>query len=59
MTRIGRRLIPPDGVSVKVGDIVRYEVVYDSGEVGYIETIYDKFDEDFKDQVNNCIKIGE
>lgn len=40
----GRRITPPEGVEVKVGDIVTYEVIYDDGRVGTISTKITDFD---------------
>lgn len=42
--RIGKRLEPAKDITLKLGDKVVYEVIYDDGQVGTITTFIDKFD---------------
>lgn len=44
MAYLGKRLVPPEGVTLKLGDKVVYEIVYDDGQIGAITTWIEKFD---------------
>ena len=47
MAVISKRLEPPEGVTLKVGDKVVYEVIYPDGQKGTITTFVDEFDIEF------------
>lgn len=44
MAYLGKRLVPPEGITPKLGDKVVYEIVYDNGQIGTITTWIEKFD---------------
>lgn len=44
MTKIKKRINPPEGVEAKLDDLVTYEVIFDDGSIGTISTHVTEFD---------------
>lgn len=55
MFKIGKRLEPEEGIQLKLGDKVVYEIIYDNGEVGTITAFVSEFDMSCIDQNTDSI----
>lgn len=55
MFTIGKRLEPEEGIPLKLGDKVVYEIIYDNGEVGTITAFVSEFDMNCIDQNTGSI----
>jgi hypothetical protein len=42
--KLGKRLIPPEGIPLKVGDYVKFEIICEDGRKGTLGTFVSEFD---------------
>ena len=52
MPQIGKRIEPKEGIEPKIGDKVVYEIIFDDGRVGTMETFISEFDRIVKNKQN-------
>jgi len=52
MYKIDKRLEPKEGIPLKLGDKVVYEIIWDDGQLGTLTTFISEFDLQFMDPQN-------